>query len=108
MSLTSHTEHNHRRNEPGNDRTADHETVGECPADSVRHHYPTRAGGKMREDEECAEPIVRYEADVPGVLDESGRRARREAPSGVDTKICPCKYEDRVHVTQHIKGEVDA
>src|SRR5262249_27004944 len=104
----AHTEHDHRRNEPGDDRAADHESVGECLADTVRHHDPTRAGRKMREDEECAEPIMRYEADIPGVVDETGGRARREAPSGVDAKICPCEYEDRVHVAQHVKGEVDA
>src|ERR1700758_1955470 len=74
----AHTEHDHRRNEPGDDRAADHEPVGERPADAMRHHDPTRAGGKMREDEECAEPIMRYEADVPTVLDESSGRARRE------------------------------
>jgi hypothetical protein len=70
----------------------------------MRHHDPTRAGRKMREDEECAEPIMRHEPDVPFVLDESGGRACREVPSGVDAKICPCEYEDRVHVTQHVKG----
>jgi hypothetical protein len=50
----------------------------------MRHHDLTRAGRKMREDEECAEPIMRHEADVPFVLDESGGRACPEAPSGVD------------------------
>ena len=61
----AHAEHDHRRNEPGDDRAADHEPVGERLADAMRHHDPARAGGKMREDEECAEPIMRHEADVP-------------------------------------------
>src|SRR2546430_8538760 len=104
----AHTEHDHRRYEPGDDRAADHEPVGERPADAMRHHDPTRAGRKMREDEECCEPIMRHEADVPWVLDQPGWRAGGEAPSGVDAKICPCEYEDRVHVAQHVKGEVDA
>src|SRR5215472_15233311 len=104
----THTEHDHRRNEPGDNRAADHEPVGERLGDAVRHHDPTRADRKMGEDEECAEPIMRHEADVPLVLDESGWRARRGDRSGVDAKICPCEYEDRVHVAQHVKSEVDA
>src|SRR5215831_5469388 len=103
---SAHTEHDHRRYEPGGDRAADHEPVGERPADAMRHHDRTRAGRKMREDEECCEPIMRHEADVPWVLDQPGWRAGGEAPSGVDAKICPCEYEDRVHVAQHVKGEV--
>ena len=59
----AHTEHDHRRNEPGDNRAADHEPVGERLADAMRHHDPTRAGRKMREDEERAEPIMRHEAD---------------------------------------------
>ena len=43
-----------------------------------------------------------------GVLDDAGWRARCEAPPGVDAKVCPREYEDRVHVAQHVKGEVDA
>ncbi len=62
----------------------------------------------MRKDEECAEPIMRHEADVPGVLDEASGRARREAPPAVDAEIRPRENKDRVHVTQHIKAEVDA
>ena len=31
------TEHDHRRNDPGGDRTADHESVGEGLADAMRH-----------------------------------------------------------------------
>jgi len=58
----------------------------------------------MRKDEEYAEPIVRHEADVPGVLDEAGGRARCEAPPGVDAEIRPCENEDRVRVAQHVKG----
>src|SRR5262249_39100686 len=105
---SAHTKHDHRRYEPGEDRAADHQSVGQRLADAMRHHDRTRAGRKMREDEERAEPIMRHESDVPRILDESGGRARREAPSGVDAKICPCENEDRVHVAQHIKGEVDA
>ena len=74
----------------------------------MRDNDRTRPSRKMREDEECAESIMRQEADVPGVLDDAGWRARREAPSGVDAKVCPCEYENRVHVAQHVKGEVDA
>jgi hypothetical protein len=83
-------------------------SVGERPAGAMRHHDPTSAGRKVREDEERAEPIMRHEADVPPILDESGGRAGREVPSGVDAKICPCENKDRVHVAQHVKGEVDA
>src|SRR5262245_872890 len=104
----AHTQHDHRSNEPGDDRAADHKPVGERPADAMRRHDPTRAGRKMREDEERGEPIMRHEADVPWVLDQPGWRAGGESPSGVDAKICPCEYEDRVHVAQHVKGEVDA
>ena len=75
---------------------------------AMRHHDPTRSGRKMRENEEYAEPIMRHEADVPWVLDEAGGRARREAPSGVDAEIGACENEDRVHVAQHVKREVDA
>ena len=74
----AHTEHDHRRYEPGEDRAADHQSVGQRLADAMRHHDRTRAGRKMREDEERAEPIMRHQADVPPVLDESGGRARRE------------------------------
>src|SRR5215472_7277918 len=81
----THTEHDHRRNEPGDNRAADHEPVGERLGDAVRHHDPTRADRKMGEDEECAEPIMRHEADVPLVLDESGWRARR-CPRRADPK----------------------
>src|SRR5262245_55448951 len=102
---SAHTKHDHRRYEPGEDRAADHQSVGQRLADAMRHHDRTRAGRKMREDEERAEPIMRHEADVPRILDESGGRARREAPSGVDAKICPCENEDRVHVAKHIKGD---
>src|SRR6516225_10143442 len=104
----AHTEHDHRRYEPGEDRAADHQSVGQRLADAMRHHDRTRAGREMREDEERAEPIMRHEADVPRILDESGGRARREAPSGVDAEIRPCENEDRVHVAQHVEGEVDA
>src|SRR6516225_1622365 len=104
----AHTEHDHRRYEPGEDRAADHQSVGQRLADAMRHHDRTRAGREMREDEERAEPIMRHEADVPRILDESGGRARREAPSGVDAQIRPCENEDRVHVAQHVEGEVDA
>src|SRR6516164_2664440 len=37
-----------------------------------------------------------------------GGRARCEAPPGVDAEIRPCENEDRVHVAQHVEGEVDA
>src|SRR6516164_9737765 len=62
----------------------------------------------MREDEEHTESIMRHEADIPPVLDEAGGRARREVPPGVDAEIGPCENEDRIHVTQHVKGEVAA
>ena len=105
---STHTEHDHRRNDPGDDRTADHESVGERLADAMRHNDCTRPRREMREDEEHAEPIMRHEADVPRVLYEAGWRARGETPPGVDAKICPCENEDRVHVAQHVKGEIDA
>src|SRR5215472_17772264 len=104
----AHTEHDYRRNDPGDDRATDHESVGEHLAHAMRHHDRTRPGREMREDEERAKPIMRHEADVPRILDESGGRARREAPSGVDAEIRPCENEDRVHVAQHVEGEVDA
>jgi hypothetical protein len=62
----------------------------------------------MRKDEERGEPIMRHKADVPRVRDEAGGRARREIPPGVNAEIDPCENEDRVHVAQHVKGEVDA
>jgi len=65
-------------------------------------------GREMREDEEHTEPIMRHEADIPPVLDEAGGRARREVPPSVDAEIGPCENEDRIHVTQHVKGKVDA
>nr|AEH76928.1 succinate dehydrogenase/fumarate reductase [Bradyrhizobium sp. JS329] len=104
----AHTKHDHRRNDPADDRAADHESVGERLADAMRHDDPTRPGREMREDEEYAEPIMRHEADVPRVLDEAGGRARCEAPPGVGAEIHPCENEDRVHVAQYVKGEVDA
>src|SRR5262249_26091050 len=107
-SHSAHTKHDYCRNDSGDNRAADHESVSEHLADAMRHHDRTRPGRKMREDEERAEPVMRHEADVPRILDESGGRARREAPSGVDAEICPCENEYRVHVAQHIKGEVDA
>src|SRR5215470_10165045 len=92
---SAHTEHDPCRNDCGYDRTADHEPVGERLADAMRHHDPTSAGRKMREDEERAEPIVRHEADVPAVLDQSGGRASRPDPVGVNPEIGPRKNEDR-------------
>ena len=62
----------------------------------------------MREDEEHTESIMRHEADIPRVLDEASGRARGEVPPGVDAEIGPCENEDRIHVTQHVKGKVDA
>src|SRR5262245_35431728 len=73
---SAHTKHDHCRNDSGDNRAADHESVSEHLADAMRHHDRTRAGRKMREDEERAEPIMRHEADVPRILDESGGRAR--------------------------------
>ena len=32
----AHTEHDHRRNDPGDDRAADHESIGECFAHPMR------------------------------------------------------------------------
>src|SRR5215471_5453688 len=50
---SAHTEHDQRRNEPGDDRAADHEPIGERLADAMRHHDVTTAGRKMREDNVC-------------------------------------------------------
>ena len=72
----AHTEHDHRRYEPGEDRAADHQSVAQRLADAMRHHDRTRAGREMREDEERAEPIMRHEADVPRILDESAGVAK--------------------------------
>src|SRR5215470_8027686 len=100
----AHTKHD----DPGDNRATDHKLVGERLADAMRHNDRTRPSREMREDEEYSKPIMWHEADVPRVLDEAGRRARCEAPTGVDTEICACENEDRVHVAQHVKGEVDA
>jgi hypothetical protein len=91
----------------GGDCTADHDSVGERLADAMRHHHRTRPGREMRKDEECAEPIMRHEADVPRVFDEAAGRARRETLPGVDAEIGPCENEDRVHVPQDVEGELD-
>src|SRR5262249_56620571 len=64
---SAHTEHDHRRYEPGGDRAAAPEPPRERLADAIRHHDPTRAGRKMREDEERAEPIIRPEAKIQRV-----------------------------------------
>jgi hypothetical protein len=77
------------------DRAAYHESIGERLADAMCHNDHTRPSREMREDEEHAEPIMRHEAYVPGVFDEAGRSARREAPAGVDAEIRPCENEDR-------------
>jgi hypothetical protein len=55
----AHSEHDDRGKDPGDDRAADYEPVGERLADAMRHHDPTRAGRKTPEDEECAEPTMR-------------------------------------------------
>jgi hypothetical protein len=47
-SHSTHTEHDHRRNDPGDDRTADHESVGERLADAMRHNDRTRPSREMR------------------------------------------------------------
>src|SRR5215472_8808178 len=104
----THTEHDYGRDDPGDDRTADHESVGERLAHAMRHHDSTRTGREMRKDEERTEPIMRHETDVPRVLDEAGGRAGRETPPGVDAEIDPCENEHRVHMAQDVKGEVDA
>src|SRR5690348_6992155 len=70
---SAHPEHDHRRNNPGNDRASDHEAVCEHPANPVPHEDHTRPGGQMREHEEYAQPIVWHEANVPGIVDEAGR-----------------------------------
>src|SRR5262245_6582757 len=90
----AHTEHDHRRYEPGEDRAADHESVGQRLADAMSHNDRTRPSREMRQDEEHAEPIMRHEADVPRVLDEACWRARGEAPPGVDAEIRPRENED--------------
>jgi hypothetical protein len=74
----------------------------------MRHNDRTHPSREMRKDEEHAKPIVRHEANVLRVFDETGGRARRETPPSVDPEICPCENEDRVHVAQHIKGDIDA
>src|SRR5215510_5055709 len=79
---SAHTKHDHCRNDPGDNRAADHESVGERLADAMRHNDRTRPSREMRQDEEHAEPIMRHEADVPRVLDEACWRARGEAPAG--------------------------
>src|SRR5262245_11888382 len=91
---STHTEHDHRRNDPGDDRTANHESVGERLADAMRHNDRTRPSREMRQDEEHGEPIMRHEADVRRVLDEAGWRARGEAPPGVDAEIRARENED--------------
>ena len=63
---SAHTEHDHRCNSRGYDRARDHESVGKHLADAMRDNDCTRPSRKMREDKECAEPIMRQEADVPG------------------------------------------
>jgi len=72
----------------------------------VRHHDTTSASRKMREDEERAEPIMRHEADVPPVLDESGGRAGRgvDGLSGDEGAFGICSFWAVEQVAQ--RGEV--
>src|SRR5262249_21186817 len=91
---SAHTKHDHCRNDPGDNRAADNESVSEHLADAMRHDDHTRPGREMRKDKEHGEPIMRHEADVPRVLDQPGWRARGEAPPGVDAEIRPCENED--------------
>src|SRR5262249_32180581 len=60
---SAHTKHDRCRNDPGDNRAADHESVGERLADAMRHDDHTRPGREMRKDKEHAEPIMRHEAD---------------------------------------------
>ena len=77
----AHTEHYYGRDNSGDDCAADHESVCERIAHAMRHHDRARAGREMRKDEERAEPIMRYEADVPRVLDKAAGPARRDDES---------------------------
>jgi hypothetical protein len=80
----AHTQQDHRGGDPGGDRAADHESVGEGFADAVRHDGRTRPSPEVGKDEEHAKPIMRHKADVPRVLYKASGRGRREAPPGVE------------------------
>src|SRR5215831_18457192 len=62
----------------------------------------------MRQHEEHGEPVMRQETDVPRILDHAGWVTRCKVPPGVDAEIRPSENEDRVHMTQHVKGEIYA
>src|SRR5881392_3543612 len=57
----AHTEHDHRCNDRGYDCARDHESVSKHLADAMRDNDRARPSRKMREDKECAEPIMRQE-----------------------------------------------
>ena len=73
----------------------------------MRDHDRTRPSGKVRENEECAEPIMRQEADVPGSLTMPvGAPVAKPHPVSMPRYVRANMTESMWPSTQ--KGEVDA
>ena len=51
---------------------------------------------------------ISAQANVPGVLDQSSRRASGKSPVAVDTEIQLRVHENRIHVTEHVCRQEDA
>src|SRR5579875_2372083 len=59
----------------------------------------------MRKNEKHAKAIMWYQANIPGVLDQTGRCAGCETPIGINAEIEPPKYKHRIHMAEHISGK---
>lgn len=62
----------------------------------------------MREDEEHAECVVRYQADAPGVVDQADRCARCPGPVGVDVVHGAGRDQGGVQMGDDERCEVNA
>jgi hypothetical protein len=104
---SAHSEQDQGRDEAAGQRSTDHDSVGDCPTPPMGEKHAPQSRRQMGKNEKDPKPVVRNEANIPGISDQPLRRARGERLARVYLKIRSGKNEDRIHVADHIERKID-
>ena len=104
----AHAQHYQGIDRRGGDGTAYHRPIGKGFSHSMGEQDRPQAGHQVSEHEKNRKPIVGYQPDVPGILDEAGWRSRGESPVGIDAIVRASKDENRIHMAENVEGQEHA